>query len=117
MLLLLARQARPLYETISHEVRSGQMGFVFGYLDHFYRYMKRRCVFLDNLPGFYLNSGEGEFKESMPGVQITTNTMFLGSTLMEAMLKEVRHFCDSNITSPEQVRHMVIINTEFTALS
>ena len=47
--------------------------------------MKRRCQFLDNFPGYNYNQGIGPNGE---------NTKNLGSTLMEAMLKEVEQFCD-----------------------
>lgn len=47
---------------------------------HLCRYMKRRCHFLDNLPAYNYNQGG--------------NTLKLGSTLMNAMLKEVPQFCD-----------------------
>ena len=46
--------------------------------------MKRR-EFLDNFPGYNFNQGEG-----LDG----SNTKQLGSTLMNAMLKEVPQFCD-----------------------
>ena len=55
-----------------------------------HRYMKRRCDFLDEFPGFNFNEGSGrEF-----GTERQTNTKKLGSTLMHTMLKEVSDFCD-----------------------
>ena len=60
-----------------------------------HRYMKRRCVFLDNLPAFNYNTGCGEYKGKTR--QSVTDTRHLGSTLMETMLKEVSDFCDPAI--------------------
>ena len=58
-----------------------------------YRYMKRRCTFLDNLPAFNYNTGYGEYI----GERQKTDTRHLGSTLMQTMLKEVTDFCDPRI--------------------
>ena len=61
-----------------------------------YRYMKRRCDFLDNLPFFNFNHGTGiEFFEDKQPVR--TDLKHLGSTLMCMMLSEVSDFCDPNI--------------------
>ena len=57
-----------------------------------YRYMKRRCEFLDSHPHFNFNPG----KAVNPG-KSHANTEKLGSTLMRTMLKEVREFCDPSI--------------------
>ena len=51
-----------------------------------YRYMTRRCKFLDCHPDFNYNPGKG--------VKPNTNTEKLGSTMMRTMLKEVHQFCD-----------------------
>ena len=59
--------------------------------------MKRRCEFLDNLPSFNYNLGNGEFTEDENRTRFATDTMNLGSTLMNAMLKEVSDFCDADI--------------------
>lgn len=89
-----------------------------GKLSALCRYMKRRCVFLDNCPGFNLNCGRGYYKSGKGEPIDITDTKLLGSTLMEVMLKEVKHFCDSNIKSPEQVCHVMrIVRTEMTALN
>ena len=79
------------------------------------RYMKRRCIFLDNLPHFNYNTGIGESSDgSVPGDLQYTDTSKLGSTLMEAMLKEVSHFCNPEIKttwsskSHQQVSNMLI---------
>ena len=53
------------------------------------RYMKRRCHFLDNCPGFNFNNGIGEMVAGRK-----TNTKELGSILMRTMLSEVHNFCD-----------------------
>lgn len=58
--------------------------------------MKRRCLFLDNLPAFNYNTGVGEYTV-VKGVRQITDTLELGSTLMETMLKEVSDFCDPAI--------------------
>ena len=58
--------------------------------------MKRRCIFLDNLPAFNYNSGMGEFIV-VSGRRKQTDTSQLGSTLMQAMLKEVADFVDPKI--------------------
>ena len=55
--------------------------------------MKRRCTFLDNLPAFNYNAGYGEYT-GPKGQRQTTDTRYLGSTLMQTMLKEVTDFCD-----------------------
>ena len=47
--------------------------------------MKRRCQFLDNFPAYNYNQGIGPKGG---------NTKKLGSTLLNAMLKEVIQFCD-----------------------
>ena len=64
---------------------------------HFYRYMKRRCHFLDNCPSFNYNSGVGELQVDESGKKTPTNTKQLGSTLMQTMLMEVGDFCDPKI--------------------
>ena len=58
--------------------------------------MKRRCMFLDNFPGFNFNSGIGEYIEDEDGNVRRSNTELLGSMLMNTMLKEVADFCDPN---------------------
>ena len=63
----------------------------------FFRYMKRRCEFLDNLPAFNYNNGGGEYVKDDQGRYTCTNTKQLGSTLMRTMLKEVSDFCDPAI--------------------
>ena len=70
-----------------------------------YRYMNRRCGFLDNLPAFNYNTGVGEYLKDQKGNYITdkkgkrvcTDTRQLGSTLMTTMLREVEDFCDPGI--------------------
>lgn len=47
--------------------------------------MKRRCQFLEEFPSYNYNQGEGPNG---------ADTRELGSTLMNAMLKEVTEFCD-----------------------
>ena len=64
---------------------------------HFYRYMKRRCQFLDTLPAFNYNQGRGVYDTNEQGRKIVTNTKQLGSTLLNAMLKEVSDFCNPDI--------------------
>ena len=59
-----------------------------------YRYMKRRCYFLDNCPGFNFNTGKGEFIRDASGIRRVSNTSKLGSVLMRTMLNEVDNFCD-----------------------
>ena len=60
------------------------------------RYMKRRCMFLDNLPAFNYNGGVGEYF-IVNGKRQRTDTRQLGSTLMQTMLSEVADFCDPSI--------------------
>ncbi len=62
-----------------------------------YRYMKRRCEFLDSLPAFNYNAGGGEYSDKQHGHKVTISTHQLGSTLMKTMLKEVSNFCDPQI--------------------
>lgn len=54
--------------------------------------MHRRCAFLDTLPAFNYNHGEG-----VEAANMRTDTSKLGSTLMKAMLKEVNEFCDPQL--------------------
>ena len=58
--------------------------------------MERRCRFLDNMPAFNYNSGVGEYI-TIGGTSHRSDTRQLGSTLMEAMLREVADFCDPEI--------------------
>ena len=62
--------------------------------------MKRRCKFLDEMPAFNFNFGQGEYK----GKDSTTDTSQLGSTLMEAMLSEVNNFCVPRTQNLESYR-------------
>ena len=62
-----------------------------------YRYMNRRCGFLDNLPAFNYNTGVGEYITDEKGKWVCTDTKQLGSTLMMTMLREVEDFCDPGI--------------------
>ena len=62
-----------------------------------YRYMNRRCGFLDNLPAFNYNTGVGEYITDEQGNRVCTDTKQLGSTLMTTMLREVEDFCDPAI--------------------
>ena len=56
--------------------------------------MKRRCLFLDRLPAFNYNEGRGErIKDSYR----YHDTSQLGSTMMKAMLSEVKDFCDPEV--------------------
>ena len=66
-------------------------------MSFFPRYMNTRCYFLDCLPAFNYNTGVGEYITNSQEKQVRTNTKTLGSTLMEAMLKEVSDFCDPAI--------------------
>ena len=58
------------------------------------RYMKRRCAFLDNCPGFNYNSGSSDYVTNDSGKREKNDTTQLGSTLMDTMIKEVGDFCD-----------------------
>lgn len=59
--------------------------------------MKRRCMFLDRLPGFNYNTGSGEYIVDEHGKRMANDTRQLGSTLMKTMLNEVKDFCDPDI--------------------
>ena len=61
-----------------------------------HRYMHRRCAFLDTLPGFNYNNGVGEYTD-INGQCKKTDTRNLGSTMMKAMLSEVKEFCDPSV--------------------
>jgi hypothetical protein len=75
----------------------------------FIQYMKRRCTFLDNFPGFNYNTGYGEYI-IVDGKRQRTDTHRLGSTLMQTMLKEVTDFCDPSIKeSWSQKAHQQLI--------
>ena len=68
-------------------------------IDH--RYIKRRCQFLDNLPQYNYN-------QIVPGGNDTSK---LGSTLMNAMLKEVPQFCDPSTKEDWSLQaHQQVIN-------
>ena len=58
-----------------------------------YRYMKRRCAFLDKMPAFVYNIGRGE---PLPD-GTTSDTTKLGSTLMSTMLQEVKNLCKHDV--------------------
>ena len=76
--------------------------------------MKRRCQFLDTLPAFNYNTGGGEYTDDEQGKRIVTNTQQLGSTLMNAMLKEVSDFCDPDIKENWSVKpHQQVCNIRF----
>ena len=62
-----------------------------------YRYMNRRCGFLETLPAFIYNTGAGEYITDEQGKRVRTDTRQLGSTLMTTMLKEVEDFCHPTI--------------------
>ena len=62
-------------------------------LKNTFRYMERRCRFLDNMPAFNYNTGVGEYIANGH----RSDTKQLGSTLMETMLREVADFCDPEI--------------------
>ena len=49
-----------------------------------FRYMSRRCNFLETFPAYNFNQGVGPER---------ANTKKLGSTLMKAMLREVQQYC------------------------
>ena len=74
--------------------------------------MKRRCQFLDTLPAFNYNTGAGEYTDDGQGKRIVTNTQQLGSTLMNAMLKEVSDFCDPDIKENWSVKPHQQVNLE-----
>ena len=67
--------------------------------------MKRRCLFLDNLPAFNFNEGRGEYIRDSDGnviidddgEEMCYDTKQLGSILMSAMLKEVKDLCDPEV--------------------
>ena len=59
-----------------------------------FRYMKRRCAFLDICPGFNYNTGSSDYVTNAQGKREKNDTTQLGSTLMDTMLKEVGDFCD-----------------------
>ena len=59
--------------------------------------MKRRCMFLDTLPGFNYNTGSAEYILDEQGQKRANDTRQLGSTLMKTMLSEVKDFCDPDI--------------------
>ena len=63
----------------------------------FIKYMKRRYMFLDSLPGFNYNTGSGEYILDEQGQRRANDTRQLGSTLMKTMLNEVKDFCDPDI--------------------
>ena len=51
--------------------------------------MYRRCYILDNLAAFNYNQGVGVMRNGKE-----TDTTELGSTLMKAMISEVKEFCN-----------------------
>lgn len=69
-------------------------------------------MFLDNLPAFNYNSGMGEVLE-VKGRRKETDTRQLGSTVMQAMLKEVADFVDPKIKdSWSQEGHQQVSRTQ-----
>lgn len=80
-----------------------------------FRYMERRCKFLDNFPGYNYNNGFGEYIINKHGQKRRTDTTCLGSTLMNTMLKEVSEFCDPSLKDnwshkPHQQVKIVLIS-------
>ena len=66
----------------------------------FVKYMKRRCLVLENCPAFNYNQGRGEYYiDPMTNERKQTDTRKLGSTLMSAMLQEVGAMCNPSIKS------------------
>ncbi|XP_065828093.1 uncharacterized protein [Oscarella lobularis] len=66
----------------------------------FVKYMKRRCLVLENCPGFNYNQGRGEYyTDPTTNEQKQADTKKLGSTLMSAMLQEVAAMCNPSIKS------------------
>ena len=63
------------------------------FLYDLHRYMRRRCSFLENCAGFNYNTGHANYTPTKDGY-ILHDTHHLGSTLMDAMISEVRDFCD-----------------------
>ena len=84
--------------------------------------MKRRCMFLDNLPGFNYNTGSGEYILDDQGQRRANDTRQLGSTLMKTMLNEVKDFCDPDIKENwshkqhQQVSRSIIVLVVLTTL-
>ena len=78
-------------------MQENESQYIFTDVSSFPRYMNTRCYFLDHLPAFNYNTGVGEYIKNTQGEQVPTNTRTLGSTLIEAMLKEVSDFCDPAI--------------------
>ncbi len=69
-------------------------------------------MFLDNLPAFNYNSGKGEVLK-VKGRRKETDTRQLGSTVMQAMLKEVADFVDPKIKdSWSQEGHQQVSRTQ-----
>ena len=77
-----------------------------------YRYMKRRCAFLDKCPAFNYNTGHGEYFEDASGKKMASDTRQLGSTLMSTMVQEVADFCDPKIKGNWSLKphQQVIVN-------
>lgn len=75
--------------------------------------MSNRCQFLDNFPAYNYNHGVGVYDENKQ----RTDTHELGSSLMEAMLKEVSEFCDPEVKKnwSHYPHQQVIIGLWFTA--
>ena len=66
----------------------------------FVKYMKRRCLVLENCPGFNYNQGRGEYyTDPTTNEQKQADTRKLGSTLMSTMLQEVAAMCNPSIKS------------------
>ena len=68
--------------------------------------MKRRCWFLDNLPGYNYNTGAGIRMESGD----VTDTRHLGSTLIAAMIREAEQVCHPCFEEDREY-HQVISKT------
>ena len=88
-----------------------------------FRYMKRRCAFLDTLPAFNYNTGIGEPIIDESGQITRTDTRQLGSTLMATMLEEVNNFCHPSIQANwsnkphQQVRRHLMMSVQVLSLS
>lgn len=75
---------RHVYEL--HDLLGSDVLYLLSY-PMIFRYMYRRCKFLDNFPGYNFNQGVGDVRHK-------TDTTRLGSTVMKAMLKEAEQLCD-----------------------
>jgi hypothetical protein len=70
--------------------------------DYCYRYLSERFNFLEKCPGYLYNNGLG--------TSLVSNSVALGSTLVDAMITEVKQMCDLEEWSEKAYQQVFLYN-------